>query len=67
MSVKVDIIAGFLGTGKTTLMNKLVPVFAKTEKVVLIENEFGEVGIDGDLISCDLPMREIFVGAFAVP
>lgn len=62
MSVKVDIIAGFLGTGKTTLINKLVPFFTKTEKVVLIENEFGEVGIDGDLISSDLPMREIFAG-----
>lgn len=60
--MKIDIVAGFLGTGKTTLINKLIPVFAKKEKVAVIENEFGEVGIDGDLILSDLPTREIYAG-----
>lgn len=62
MSVKVDIVAGFLGTGKTTLINKLLPVISRSEKVVLIENEFGEIGIDGDLIASDLPIKEIYAG-----
>ncbi|MBO7214187.1 MAG: GTP-binding protein [Clostridia bacterium] len=45
--IKVDVISGFLGAGKTTLIKKLYEnVFAK-EKVALIENEFGEIGIDG--------------------
>ncbi|ATW27798.1 CobW family GTP-binding protein [Candidatus Formimonas warabiya] len=62
MGVKVDIVAGFLGAGKTTLINKLVPAYTKKEKVVLIENEFGEIGIDGDLLSGALPTREIYAG-----
>lgn len=45
--VKVDIISGFLGAGKTTLIKKLYEKAFKTEKVALIENEFGEIGIDG--------------------
>ncbi len=44
---KVDIISGFLGAGKTTLIRKLVKESLSNEKVVLIENEFGEIGIDG--------------------
>ena len=45
---KVDIISGFLGAGKTTLIKKLLKESSlKDEKVVLIENEFGEIGIDG--------------------
>ena len=44
---KIDIIAGFLGAGKTTLIKKLVSEAYTGEKVVLIENEFGEIGIDG--------------------
>ncbi len=47
MSVKIDIISGFLGAGKTTLIKKLFETGLKNEKVVLIENEFGEIGIDG--------------------
>jgi G3E family GTPase len=47
---KVDIISGFLGAGKTTLIKKLVGEALKGEKVVLIENEFGEVGIDGGFL-----------------
>lgn len=44
---KVDIISGFLGAGKTTLIRKLVKESLSNEQVVLIENEFGEIGIDG--------------------
>jgi len=47
--IKVDVISGFLGSGKTTLVKKLLQVHQK-EKVVLIENEFGDIGIDGDLM-----------------
>lgn len=48
--VKIDIIAGFLGAGKTTLINKLLNEAYKGERVALLENEFGEIGIDGDLL-----------------
>ena len=44
---KIDIISGFLGAGKTTLIKKLLAEALKGEKIVLIENEFGEIGIDG--------------------
>lgn len=44
---KVDIFSGFLGAGKTTLIKKLIAEAYKGEKLVLIENEFGEIGIDG--------------------
>ncbi len=44
---KIDIISGFLGAGKTTLIKKLLEEALGDEKVVLIENEFGEIGIDG--------------------
>ena len=44
---KVDIFSGFLGAGKTTLINKLIAEAYSGEKLVLIENEFGEIGIDG--------------------
>ena len=44
---KVDIFSGFLGAGKTTLIKKLIAEAYKGERLVLIENEFGEIGIDG--------------------
>ena len=47
---KIDIISGFLGAGKTTLIKKLIEEALKGEKVVLIENEFGEIGIDGGFL-----------------
>ena len=47
---KIDIISGFLGAGKTTLIRKLLEGPLKGKKVVLIENEFGEIGIDGGFI-----------------
>jgi len=48
--IKVDIFSGFLGAGKTTLIKKLIEEAYKGEKVVLIENEFGEIGIDGGFL-----------------
>ena len=47
---KIDIISGFLGAGKTTLIKKLLNEVFKGEKIVLIENEFGEIGIDGGFL-----------------
>ena len=47
---KIDIISGFLGAGKTTFIKKMVDEVFKGEKLVLIENEFGEVGIDGGFL-----------------
>ena len=47
---KIDIFSGFLGAGKTTLIKKLIQEAYAGEKVVLIENEFGEVGIDGGFL-----------------
>ena len=47
---KIDVISGFLGAGKTTLIKKLLEEAIQGEKVVLIENEFGEIGIDGGFL-----------------
>ena len=47
---KVDIISGFLGAGKTTLIKKLIKEVFAGQKIVLIENEFGEIGVDGGFL-----------------
>ena len=47
---KIDIVSGFLGAGKTTLIKKLISEAFAGEKIVLIENEFGEIGIDGGFL-----------------
>ena len=47
---KVDIISGFLGAGKTTFIRRLIEQVFEGEKLVLIENEFGEIGIDGGFL-----------------
>ena len=47
---KIDIFSGFLGAGKTTLIKKLIAEAYVGEKLVLIENEFGEIGIDGGFL-----------------
>ena len=47
---KIDIVSGFLGAGKTTLINRLIHEAYQGEKVVLIENEFGEIGIDSGFL-----------------
>ncbi|MCB2292707.1 GTP-binding protein [Clostridium algoriphilum] len=49
MKTKIDIISGFLGAGKTTLIKKLLKEKLHCENLVIIENEFGEIGIDGSL------------------
>ena len=48
--IEIDIFSGFLGAGKTTLIKKLLREAYKGEKVVLIENEFGEIGVDGGFL-----------------
>ena len=47
---KIDIFSGFLGAGKTTLIKKLIQESFKGQQIVLIENEFGEIGIDGGFL-----------------
>ncbi len=48
---KIDIYSGFLGAGKTTLIKKLISEYYKGQKIVLIENEFGEIGIDSGFLT----------------
>ena len=61
--VKVDVISGFLGAGKTTLIKKIFESVLKKEKVVLIENEFGEIGIDGTFLKeSGIQIKEINAG-----
>ena len=50
MNCKIDIFSGFLGAGKTTLIKKMIQEAYKGQKLVLIENEFGEIGIDGGFL-----------------
>ncbi len=60
---KIDIVSGFLGAGKTTLIKKLLKEAFVGEKVVLIENEFGEIGIDGGFLKeSGIEIREINAG-----
>lgn len=60
---KIDIISGFLGAGKTTLIKKLLSEVFAGEKVVLIENEFGEIGIDGGFLKeAGIEIREMNSG-----
>ena len=60
---KIDIISGFLGAGKTTLIKKLLKDAFKDEQVVLIENEFGEIGIDGGFLKeAGIQIREMNSG-----
>lgn len=60
---KIDIISGFLGAGKTTLIKKLLSEALKDEQVVLIENEFGEIGIDGGFLKeSGIEIREMNSG-----
>jgi len=49
--IKIDVFSGFLGSGKTTLIKKLLQEAFKGEKIVLIENEFGEIGIDSGFLA----------------
>lgn len=63
MKTKVDIISGFLGSGKTTLIKKLMAEKLYDEKLVIIENEFGEIGIDGSILKeSGIEVKEINSG-----
>lgn len=63
MKTKVDIISGFLGAGKTTLIKKLLEESLENEKLVIIENEFGQVGIDGSILkNTGIAIKEISSG-----
>ena len=57
--MKIDIISGFLGAGKTSFIKRLLDSKIKNEKVVLIENEFGEVSVDSD-------PKDVYVVAYLV-
>ncbi len=60
---KIDIISGFLGAGKTTLIKKLIKDVLHKEQIVLIENEFGEIGIDGGFLEeAGIQIREMNSG-----
>ena len=60
---KIDIVSGFLGAGKTTLIKKLLKEALAGTKVVLIENEFGEIGIDGGFLKeSGIEIREMNAG-----
>ncbi len=61
--VKIDLITGFLGAGKTTFLNKLLKEAYFGEKIALLENEFGEIPLDGTLLSgYDIAIKEIANG-----
>ena len=63
MMTKIDIFSGFLGAGKTTLIKKLLKEAYSGEQVVLIENEFGEIGIDGGFLKeAGIEIREMNSG-----
>lgn len=62
-TTKINIISGFLGSGKTTFIKKIINESPDFSKTVIIENEFGEVSIDGNLLSIDgINVREINAG-----
>ena len=61
--MKIDVISGFLGAGKTTFIKRLLNTELKNEKVVLIENEYGEVSVDTDLLKdSSIEIKELSQG-----
>ena len=61
---RVYLITGFLGSGKTTFLNRIIDVFPKDKKLTLLVNEFGEIGVDGPLVAGDeIDMMEISKGS----
>ena len=61
---KIDVVSGFLGAGKTTLIKKLLKEALDGSKTVLIENEFGEIGIDGGFLKeagIELPLSPLLL------
>ena len=59
-NMDIQIVSGFLGAGKTTFINKYLPLLDGL--TVVIENEFGQIGLDGQLIEGDTPVRELRAG-----
>lgn len=63
MKIKVDIFSGFLGAGKTMLIKKLISESLSSDNIVIIENEFGQVGIDGSILKrTNIKVKEINAG-----
>ena len=61
---RVYLITGFLGSGKTTFLNRIIDAFPKDKKLTLLVNEFGEIGVDGTLVEGDdIDMMEISKGS----
>ena len=61
--MRIDIISGFLGAGKTTFIKRLLETNLKNENVVLIENEYGEISVDSDFLSDEnIKIRELSQG-----
>ncbi len=63
-TTRVYLITGFLGSGKTTFLNRIIDAFPKEKKLTLLVNEFGEIGVDGTLVEGDdIDMMEISKGS----
>ena len=63
-ATRVYLITGFLGSGKTTLLNRIIEKFPRDQKLTLLVNEFGEIGVDGTLVEGDdIDMMEISKGS----
>jgi len=63
MKIKIDIFSGFFGAGKTTLIKKLINENSYNKKIIIIENEFGEIGIDGIFLEkYNIDVKEINAG-----
>jgi len=60
--IKVDIISGFLGSGKTTLINKMLSSVYSGMKIAIVENEFGQTSIDSELFSDNIEITELYNG-----
>ena len=63
VNTKIDVVSGFLGAGKTTFIKRLVANNKDNEKTIIIENEFGEIGIDGGFLKdSGIEIREMNSG-----
>ncbi|MCF2683495.1 CobW family GTP-binding protein [Faecalicatena contorta] len=58
--MEIQIVSGFLGAGKTTFLNQYLPLLEGS--TVVIENEYGDIGLDGELMPKDVPVRELYSG-----
>ena len=58
--MEIQIVSGFLGAGKTTFINQYLPLLEG--RTVVIENEFGDIGLDGGMMPEDVPVKELYSG-----